>query len=172
MANNHTIRHAQKEDVPRIQTLLQVTWHSSYDKTLGHKKVSELINEWHTKERLEEDILKENCQFLVCAEEGEIIATSFLNKQEKDAILGRMYIHPGKQNKGIGSELMEKILSSISKETCISLTVEPQNISAIKFYKRFGFTIQGPGSCSEDPHDEIPTLIMRRPPEETAKNKT
>ncbi len=162
MAKIHTIRHAQKKDIDQIQDLLQVTWHESYDKTLGHKKVSELINEWHTKERLEEDILKENCQFLVYTEQCEIIATSFLNNQGKDAILGRMYIHPHKQSKGIGSELMEKILSSISKETCISLTVEPQNISAIQFYKKFGFTIQGPGSCSEDPHDEIPTLIMRR----------
>jgi|GEM_PF-4042119 len=162
MAKIHTIRHAQKEDIPQIQALLKVTWHVAYDKTLGHKKVSELINEWHTKERLEEDILKANCQFLVCAEQCKIIATSFLNNQGKDAILGRMYIHPSKQNKGIGSELMEKILSSISKETCISLTVEPQNISAIQFYKKFGFTIQGPGSCSEDPHEEIPTLIMRR----------
>ncbi len=105
MAKIHTIRHAQLEDVSQIQALLQFTWHEAYDKTLGHKKVSELINEWHTKERLEEDILKENCQFLVGAEEGEIIATSFLNKQGKDAILGRMYIHPKKQNIGIGSEL-------------------------------------------------------------------
>lgn len=162
MAKIYQIRPAKIEDVPQIQNLLKVTWHWSYDDTIGYEKVSELIQLWHTKERLEEDILKKHCQFLVCTKQREIIATSFLNKQEKDAILSRMYIHPSHQNKGIGADLMEKIFASISKETCISLTVEPQNTSAIKFYSKFGFEIQGPGTCSEDPLDEIPTLIMKR----------
>ncbi len=162
MANIYQIRHAKIEDVPQIQNLLKVTWHWSYDDTIGHEKVSELIGIWHTKDRLEEDILKKHCQFLVCTEHRDIIATSFLDKQEKDAILSRMYIHPRHQNKGIGSKLMEKIFSALRKEACISLTVEPQNTSAIQFYSKFGFKIEGPGSCSEDPHDEIPTLIMRR----------
>lgn len=162
MAKTFYIRQATREDIPHIQELLKLTWHQSYDQPLGKEKVTELITSWHTTERLKEDLYKDNCQFLVCEENGELIATSFLNNQEKQAIISRMYIHPEHQNKGIGSKLMEKILASMSKETCISLTVEPQNTSAIEFYKKFGFEIIGPGSCSQDPHEDIPTLIMRR----------
>ncbi len=162
MAKTYYIRQATREDIPHIQELLKITWHKSYDLPLGKERVTELTKQWHTTERLEKDLNKDHCKFLVCEENGEIIATSFLNHQENTAILGRMYIHPNHQNKGIGSQLMEKILASKAKGTCISLTVEPQNTSAIEFYKKFGFKIEGQGSCSEDPHEDIPTLIMKR----------
>lgn len=162
MDKNHHIRPASQEDIPDIQDLLRLSWHAAYDNILGHDKVTKLTKNWHSHERLNEDLIKPNCQFLVLTIQNEICATSFVNHQGKEAILSRMYILPKWQHNGLGTELMNMILASIGKETCISLTVEPQNSNAIQFYKNFYFEITGPGSCSEDPHDDIPTLIMRR----------
>lgn len=171
MSDMINIRPAALEDIEGIQKLLKLTWQATYAPAIGQQKVEELSQIWHNSERLKLDIDRDNMTFLVALRQAEIIATASLTKnqpsnigeetkQPQTAIIGRMYVHPSAQNQGLGAKLMERLLEPLEPGTKLSLTVEPQNKSAIEFYRRFGFSIKGPGSCSEDPHDDVPTLIM------------
>lgn len=83
-------------------------------------------------------------------------------KKEKDLIIGvneligswedkslafihSFYIKKGYRNKGSGSLLLEKSLEILKKQGIkkIELTVDPQNITAISLYKKFGFINSG-----------------------------
>lgn len=83
-------------------------------------------------------------------------------KKEKDLIIGvnelikswedksfvfihSFYIKKGYRNKGSGSLLLEKSLEILKKQGIkkIELTVDPQNITAISLYKKFGFKNSG-----------------------------
>ncbi len=158
------IRYATVKDIADIQNLLRITWHHTYDNILGPEKVIAISKLWHSHERLENDITSPDCHFLVMNDKTEIFATVYVRYQGNDVILGRMYVHPNRQGKGYGSELMQAIISAVQLRhgQRISLTVEPRNQSSIRFYEKFGFKIIGTGSCSEVPYDGDPTLIMVR----------
>lgn len=174
MAERIEIRPAALEDISAIQNLLKLVWQKTYTPIIGAQKVEELSNIWHNSERLKLDIDRDNMTFLVADNNTRIIATGCLTiyeDQTKDqpktlmrnyteAVIGRMYVHPAAQNQGLGKLLLERLLEPLHRGTRLSLTVEPQNKSAIEFYQRHGFKIKGPGSCSEDPHEDVPTLIM------------
>jgi ribosomal-protein-alanine N-acetyltransferase len=55
------------------------------------------------------------------------------------------YIKKGYRNKGFGSLLLEKSIEILKKQGVkkIELTVDPQNLTAISLYKKFGFVNSG-----------------------------
>ena len=55
------------------------------------------------------------------------------------------YIKKGYRNKGFGSLLLEKSIEILKKQSVqkIELTVDPQNLTAIGLYKKFGFINSG-----------------------------
>jgi len=55
------------------------------------------------------------------------------------------YIKKGYRNKGFGSLLLEKSIEILKKQCVqkIELTVDPQNLTAIGLYKKFGFINSG-----------------------------
>lgn len=161
--NEIVLRPVTQDDIEIIQDLLRSAWHKTYDKNLGPEKVAQLSQIWHSSDRLTEDINNLHCRFLVATLKNQICATILLSDQGNDVILSRMYVHPKAQNKGLGTTIMQTIMTTIGEDKLISLTVEPTNTSAIEFYQKFGFIIKGQGSNSKDPHDDIPTLIMERP---------
>ncbi len=178
-AKEISIRAAQDSDITEIKELLRLAWHQAYAPTLGTGRVDELISVWHTEQRLKNDIAQPNINFLVAVgsdttpwpEEratAPICATATVTRPlsarisppKADLIIGRMYVHPAAQKGGLGTVMMQQIIKPLASGTRLALTVEPANQGAIRFYQRFGFEIYGPGSCSEDPHDDVPTLIM------------
>ncbi|GJM03473.1 MAG: hypothetical protein DHS20C08_19740 [Rhodomicrobium sp.] len=175
MSKTIQIRPAQLADIKNIQTLLRQTWFETYAPAIGKDKVRELSTLWHSDERLKFDIARDNMTFLVAERNNELVATASLTIKETrqqdtkpktgakppiEAVVGRMYVHPSAQNEGLGAGLLSHLLAPLVPGTRLSLTVEPHNKGAIEFYSRFGFSIEGPGSCSDDPHDDVPTLIM------------
>jgi ribosomal protein S18 acetylase RimI-like enzyme len=65
----------------------------------------------------------------------------------------RLGVTPGHHGKGIGSQLLEKVIS-LGKESM--LIVEMGNLRALKLYLRYGFTITGKLPTSE-------AWLMQRP---------
>ena len=167
MSDKPEICRAEKADLQEIQTLIRATWHATYDPVHGHDKMHELSKVWHNLDRLNQDLARENSRFLIMRQRDQIIATAFVYEKPGKVIIGRVYVHPLRQNSGLGTLLMQDIMQEIKDSSEISLTVEPENIGAIRFYERYGFKIEGPGSCSEDPHDDIPTQIMVRKPHQS-----
>lgn len=174
------IRPARENDIQEIKDLLRLAWHRAYAPTLGKDRVNDLIRVWHSEQRLKNDIAQPNINFLVAESTGNAAATGSdhitrplcatatvtkvppekPNPLNTDLVIGRMYVHPAAQNSGLGTVMMQHITKPLASGTRLALTVEPANQGAIRFYQRFGFEIHGPGSCSEDPHDDVPTLIM------------
>lgn len=166
MNNPPQIRPATLNDIPAIQQLLRHVWLETYADALGEAKVLELSEIWHNSERLKLDIGQDNIIFLIAEQDAKLLATASLTRKNNQegallsAVIGRMYVHPAAQKQGLGEALLKALITPLEEGTRLSLTVEPQNQGAISFYQRHGFEIAGPGSCSEDPHDDVPTLIM------------
>ena len=61
------------------------------------------------------------------------------------AFMHSFYIKKGYRNRGYGSLLLEKSLEILKKHGIkkVELTVDPQNITAISLYKKFGFINSG-----------------------------
>ena len=58
----------------------------------------------------------------------------------EDGELDDLYVLPGFQNTGIGSQILEKCISASDKP--IYLYVFSRNTRAIAFYERFGFSVR------------------------------
>lgn len=71
--------------------------------------------------------------------EDEIIGYGHIEFEDGKNWLG-IFITDKYRGKGIGSIILEDLLNNSSKDT--HLTVDKENISAIKLYKKFGFNIE------------------------------
>ena len=81
--------------------------------------------------------------------------------------VGAMYVRPEHQGKGLGSQLMQKVLEWLGNED-IELTVVQYNKKAIKFYQKWGFEIVGEEPEAElrviAPGIKLPNYVMVRKP--------
>lgn len=61
------------------------------------------------------------------------------------AFIHSFYIKEGFRNKGTGSLLLKKSIEILKKDDIkkLELTVDPQNLAAVRLYKKFGFKISG-----------------------------
>ncbi len=71
---------------------------------------------------------------------GFVIASTDDNGRK---FLNSIYIEPGYQAKGLGSQLMQKALEFLGNDADIYLEVTSYNDNAIRFYERLGFIKTG-----------------------------
>lgn len=79
--------------------------------------------------------------FIVTAK-GEVIGTARLVVKGRRGKIGRMAVRKGWRGKGIGTALIDFIKKTSRKKRGIGLYLHAQE-SALSFYERLGFTIEG-----------------------------
>lgn len=73
-------------------------------------------------------------------EEGELSgAISYEQDRDGRYTLCRLMVHPNYIRQGIGSLLLEHLLSELPKPSLCSVTAEVRNLPAIALYERYGF---------------------------------
>lgn len=105
--------------------------------------------------------------YLVAQQENHIIGHAFLKPLRLQSLchvaLLHIVVHHGWQNKGVGSQLLEKLIdwaqhSSIEK---IELNVRASNTAAIALYKKMGFEEEGRLKNRVKVHDRyIDDIVM------------
>ncbi len=71
---------------------------------------------------------------------GDLIgAVSFEREQEGQYTLCRLMVHPNFLRRGVGSSLIEHILTLMPNHTVLTVTAEIRNLPAIALYERYGF---------------------------------
>ncbi len=139
-----TIRPAVVEDAEAVRVLLRATWRASYGAILGIDKVDEITSRWHAVDVLRRQIEDPVDRFLVAEREGEILGhAAAAARGDGELRLGRLYVSPTHQGRGIGARLLEAALEGWPGCAFVTLEVEEANVRAIGFYKRQGLTVLG-----------------------------
>lgn len=140
MQGGLVIRPAAPSDIPAIRALLVETWHHTYDRIFGADRVTEITDSWHAVERLEAQVGIGDAPFLVALQGDHIVGTvSIRRRSGESADLLRLYVRPQSQGQGIGRALLYAGLAAAGQPASVSLEVERDNGSAIRFYRRIGF---------------------------------
>ncbi len=156
------VRTASRQDVPRVREILADTWRATYSEFYGADKVEEIIDDWHSIDRLTEKLDRPNSEFLV-ADNGEIVGgMAFAVQTDKVIKLHQLYVHPNYQGGKTGLHLMIEIENSFMDAEAIELEVEEKNTRAIGFYEKYGFSVNGRTENCGAEQSGIPALTMRK----------
>lgn len=133
------IRKAEPEDVEYIQEAAERTWKETYIEILDEETIERIIEDWYRPESLKRQI-SDHDHFYIIEQKGEM--AGFINATVNDdtAELHRLYIYPEYWRQRFGTmlymELEDKLSSEVDK---IRLSVMPENVPAVEFYKEHGF---------------------------------
>lgn len=85
----------------------------------------------------------------VIEDDGKIVGVSFLKvAAEETAFLHALYLTPEIIGQGWGKRLMEKLIQEAKEKGARKIKLE-STITALEFYKSFGFAITGPKEVTE-----------------------
>jgi predicted GNAT family N-acyltransferase len=90
---------------------------------------------------LEYDEYEETAVHFLAAVDGKPVGTARWRKTDKGIKLERFAVLAAYRNRGIGSRLVETVLSSLPNEPHVYLHAQ---LSAISLYEKFGFQKVGP----------------------------
>jgi ribosomal protein S18 acetylase RimI-like enzyme len=139
------LRRARPEDVEDIEAVARMTWADTYDGLIPHEAQAEHLDQSYSPEALLPAIEHPDRWFFVACHLGEVIGfADFGPVDDRTVELFRMYVDPGAQRLGVGSELLEAGLdaarSSGRPYSKILLYVEDGNVKGQRFYSKHGFS--------------------------------
>lgn len=139
-----SIRPAGLDDLPAVRRVLVETWHDTYDPLLGRNRVTEITDQWHSVGVLAQQLDGSQSSFLLAERAGEIVGHAFGHARHPPTLfLGRLYVLPQHQRKGVGGALLAALVARHPGLTRIRLTVEVDNAKGVAFYRGQGFTFVG-----------------------------
>ena len=89
--------------------------------------------------------------FLLANDGNQIVGSLVAKKYEGSFIIRHVEVEPSYRGKGIGTKLMEHIISHLKpKKLPIQLYVDPTNTPAVNLYKKLGFKLIKKGAAFGD----------------------
>jgi len=164
------VRRARCGDLTDVARLLAETWHATYDDWLGSDRVREITRAWHGPGQLAAQAEASQAVFLV-AQAGAQAGTAFADMAgtafahmdgTAQAEIGRLYVHPRWQGRGIGGMLLEGVMAAMPDIARFHLDVDPRNTRAIAFYTHHGFAVTGRGDDGGGEGSGLEHLVMER----------
>lgn len=158
-----TIHKAKTEEVLEIKKLLKETWTSTYADLYSPEAIETVTSKWHAPEFLKQQIEDKDGFFLVAKDGDNIVGmgNAILTHNGEVINLQRLHISPNNQGQGIGTMLVQKILTAFPTAKKADLEVEKQNHKAQAFYKKHGFENVGE-TVFEVQNIKLDCLVMEK----------
>jgi ribosomal protein S18 acetylase RimI-like enzyme len=148
--------------VPAIEDVLRETWHDTYAALLPKTALEAITSQWHAPALLAEQIEDPDIYFAI-ARDGGVVAGVITARRHDDAIVvGRLYVRPKHQRRGIGRALMESSYRAFSGVCRVRLTVKADNRKGVVFYAGLGFR-EVARSSEEIAGARLESVLMERP---------
>ncbi len=116
----------------------QVKW-QDMENHLRRIRTNVFIDEQNVPEEMEWDEYDKNCTHVIVEINGDYVATGRLLENGQ---IGRMAVLQAYRNKGIGSRILEKILSIATSMNMKTVFLNSQ-VDVVEFYNKFGFVEEG-----------------------------
>ena len=159
------VRTAGERDVEQIRSLLAETFHASYDPFYGSERVQKMIDGWNSLAAIRSRIQKREGEFLV-ADNGKNIGglgyAAVYPKMAKTAMLHQLYVRPSCQGEGIGRDIFAELETCFPDAEIMRVEVALQNVRAISFYNRLGFSEVDRMEEWGAPNSGLPAVILEK----------
>jgi ribosomal protein S18 acetylase RimI-like enzyme len=138
-----SIRAATGDDATVVCQIAEQAWKHDYTDVLTRDTAGDAVNEWYSRERVEEELERDRTVLLV-AERGGTDA-GFAHATVDDAgevgYVLRLYVHPEHRRAGVGRELLERACAELADHGVeqIDAMVLAENERGNAFYEHFGF---------------------------------
>lgn len=139
------IRAAGLPDVEGMSVVLDAAWHENYKDIFSAEQIAAYTGEY--RRRSFADLLKSGRDIFVLLCDGEIAAvcaaqTCSEKPFEGYAEIMMLYVLPEMQHKGMGKKLLSHTLRKMRGKGYKSAVLDTaeKNVSARRFYEKFGFT--------------------------------
>lgn len=139
--NNIYIRRAELEDISTIAKLAEKIWKEYYPSVISYAQIEYMLFKMYSPDSLYRQIEQLSHQYFLMYADDQAIGYYSVEPRPGECFIHKFYIDASIHGKGIGSILMEHLLTT---HTCDSylLQVNRKNIKAINFYFRHGFRIK------------------------------
>jgi ribosomal protein S18 acetylase RimI-like enzyme len=135
-------KNATEKDIPVIAKLADTIWKKHYVPIIGITQVEYMLSKIYSTESIAQQMQEQQNYTLVYDDQTPIGYISISTKDHKNYFLHKFYIEVSEQGKGIGSQLLDRILNTLKSAETIELTVNRQNFKSINFYFKHGFIIK------------------------------
>lgn len=171
LENVYPVGEARPEDTVGIAHVRKETWLATYPNEEAGVTVEDVLSKdfeseqeiSHWKKAIENPASTR--KIFVAKDHEVVIGYSQGKKGESRNECWGLFVLPDYHGKGIGRELMQKVVDWLGDEKPLELSVATYSTSAIELYKKLGFVeVEEPGSSPQfDSGASIPTIKMIKP---------
>jgi|SRR3989339_958979 len=140
--NIEFIKVTDETSIDIVEQLAKEIWGEHYPAIIGDKQVDYMLKKYQSKKAISKQIKKGFEYYLIKHNNKNLGYFSiFPEKKKNELFLSKIYLKLDKRKKGYGKKIIGYIIN-IAKQielNKISLTVNKNNITAIKAYKKLGF---------------------------------
>ena len=132
----------EEEEVHKIGTMARKIWNEYYPKIIGQKQVDYMLSRFYNDLSLTNQ-MREGQNFYLIMDGSEALGYISVSIDPLgNGFIHKFYIDSHRRKKGIGSAAFEQLQHQFPQLINLKLQVNRQNIIAINFYFKMGFTIQ------------------------------
>ena len=147
------------DDAADLVRLWRDAWTATYGPSLGQSTLLAMLKNLEQKGTA--SMLPGSGERGYCiASDHEIHGSAIFAERRGFAYLWGMYVHPGRQRKGLGSQLLHKVAGVIETAEKIEVRVLVTSPAAIVFYRKHGFTTTGNETIEILDSVEASALVM------------
>lgn len=129
-----------KEHFNAIAKLANIVWHEHYTPIIGKAQVDYMVAKFQTSKAMQQQT-KEGYEYYIIKYDKDNIGYLSIKKNDDNLFLSKVYLLKEYRGKKIGKTAFNFVESKAQELQCktISLTVNKNNINAIRAYKKNGF---------------------------------
>lgn len=135
-------RKATRDDIGIIASLAERIWKKHYLPIISMEQIEYMLKNMYSVDNLSLQMDKGHVFTLVTLDQQPVGYISISTEDCKKYFLHKFYIDISEQAKGIGTQLLDQIISTLKGFETIELTVNRANYKAINFYFKNGFIIK------------------------------
>ena len=143
--NSPSIVPANAEHLPAISQLAGVIWRACYPGIITMEQIEYMLARMYSLETLREEVCLQGIRYDRLLAGDELIGFAAYGPTERPEAskLHKLYLHPSRHGRGLGSLLLEHCEQEVRKlgSRRLVLNVNKRNAKAIATYRRNGFEI-------------------------------
>ena len=129
-----------------VEKLAREIWTEHYLPIIGRDQVRYMLDKFQSKDAISAQIKDDGFRYFLIEEEGGYIGYLGVQSKGEELFLSKIYVRSSEREKGFGKksvQFLEDLARKLNLKK-ISLTVNKNNISAVKAYEKMGFKNLGP----------------------------